>query len=838
MDLGDLGEVFTSTLADEIERETLREFSANSLGSHDTIRVTFFDFRHQTLLGGTQNSYAWSTAIVTGVDCDPGAFGAQVGSVSFVNGLSNVPRDEDGFVAVQIDPPEAGVKVYLHEAFTDGTTGGRYERRFPAAVTTSNGRANFSVPPNENGASVLTATVPARYASAEQRLTWAPGPNGTISPPIYNFDVSGFRGIVDKPVDFTYAIGNGGDLATCEVDWGEGNGWTPFTCPPRGLFGYSLTAARTISHTYINTGIVSPRFRFANSSGLTSETYAELSVTVPHHNTAPTIDDAAISAGHLTWTFRDPDVHDDFDCELRVEGPGHYLSRVWHRYPCSRSGDAPVDVSGASIALFRVTDGTASDSTMIGVDVNNAPELTAFAADPSPVAPGSPTTFSWSVSDPDGDPLTCGIDIDSDGIDDYTLSGSDCSPGGSQAHTYATAGSVQAILTVDDGRGGSAVATTTVKVEAPANLSPTARLTIRPGQQIEVGQQLDADASASSDADGTIVAYHFTDSRGNSHDGAATWTPPAFTSAGQPQVCVEVTDDGGATDQTCQTVQVVQPAPTGPDLVLAEYALPNIVPTLKNFSTWAIDEGSGFDLSATWTNLGDPVPDGTSFDFQLLRDGTAWKRHSIQMSNGQPVGNIERFNQLGKGLEPGSYAVSMVIDNQNTVAETDEGNNSASFSLTVNNLPPSADFTHGTQCLTATFTDASTDPGGSSDVTAWDWNFGDGTTSNTENPKHTYGSADTYNASLRVTDRSGAQSSRTTHAVTVAPCTGSLTVTISGLPERRERRRRRGGTKRVQRAPDRDRHAHRARPGLPTPSRRIRSRAAPTATPRARRARA
>ena len=226
MDLGDLGEVFTSTLADEIERETLREFSANSLGSHDTIRVTFFDFRHQTLLGGTQNSYAWSTAIVTGVDCDPGAFGAQVGSVSFVNGLSNVPRDEDGFVAVQIDPPEAGVKVYLHEAFTDGTTGGRYERRFPAAVTTSNGRANFSVPPNENGASVLTATVPARYASAEQRLTWAPGPNGTISPPIYNFDVSGFRGIVDKPVDFTYAIGNGGDLATCEVDWGEGNGWT------------------------------------------------------------------------------------------------------------------------------------------------------------------------------------------------------------------------------------------------------------------------------------------------------------------------------------------------------------------------------------------------------------------------------------------------------------------------------------------------------------------------------------------------------------------------------------------------------------------------------------
>src|SRR3989442_7805549 len=38
--------------------------------------------------------------------------------------------------------------------------------------------------------------------------------------------------------------------------------------------------------------------------------------------------------------------------------------------------------------------------------------------------------------------------------------------------------------------------------------------------------------------------------------------------------------------------------------------------------------------------------------------------------------------------------------------------------------------------LTCSFTDQSTDPDGS--VTNWQWNFGDGQTSNTRNPSHTY----------------------------------------------------------------------------------------------------
>lgn len=322
----------------------------------------------------------------------------------------------------------------------------------------------------------------------------------------------------------------------------------------------------------------------------------------------------------------------------------------------------------------------------------------------------------------------------------------------------------------------------TTPAPPPPNVPPTARLAVRPGVQIQVGGTITADASGSSDADGTIAGYQFTDGRGNHSTAGATWTPPAFANTGSYDICVVVTDDGGAADKTCQTVQVVKPAPQGPDLQLVQYAFPEISPTPTNLPTYGVDEGTGFTLDTTWTNAGDPVPDGTTFDFRIFRDGTTWKRHAITMSNGQPVGNRERFSGLGSTLAPGTYTVSMMIDSQNDVVETDESNNSRSFTLSVTNVAPTAAFTHSEQCLAVAFTDASTDPGGASDVVARHWAFGDGTTSTQTNPNHTYAGAGTYSVSLTVTDASGADSSPISHNVTVSACSVSLGVLIDGLP--------------------------------------------------------
>ena len=89
------------------------------------------------------------------------------------------------------------------------------------------------------------------------------------------------------------------------------------------------------------------------------------------------------------------------------------------------------------------------------------------------------------------------------------------------------------------------------------------------------------------------------------------------------------------------------------------------------------------------------------------------------------------------------------------------------------NNPPVANFTApacaaGTAC---TFTDASTDDVA---VTAWEWDFGDGTThATTASPSHTYAAPGTYNVKLTVTDGDGLTGQKTT-AVTV---TGTAVLT-------------------------------------------------------------
>jgi PKD repeat protein len=95
------------------------------------------------------------------------------------------------------------------------------------------------------------------------------------------------------------------------------------------------------------------------------------------------------------------------------------------------------------------------------------------------------------------------------------------------------------------------------------------------------------------------------------------------------------------------------------------------------------------------------------------------------------------------------------------------------------NTPPTANF--GVNCtgLDCTFSDSSSDAEGS--IKAWQWNFGDSTTSTDQNPAHSYTAAGTYNATLTVTDSAGASDSITKPVQVQAP-TVDLTCTNAAAP--------------------------------------------------------
>ena len=95
-------------------------------------------------------------------------------------------------------------------------------------------------------------------------------------------------------------------------------------------------------------------------------------------------------------------------------------------------------------------------------------------------------------------------------------------------------------------------------------------------------------------------------------------------------------------------------------------------------------------------------------------------------------------------------------------------------------LTPQAGFsasqTSGVGPLTVNFSDLS-----ENNPTAWDWNFGDGTTSQEQNPIHTYSTEGTYTVTLTATNACGSNTVTRTDFITVLPV-GQQTVThVAGM---------------------------------------------------------
>lgn len=126
------------------------------------------------------------------------------------------------------------------------------------------------------------------------------------------------------------------------------------------------------------------------------------------------------------------------------------------------------------------------------------------------------------------------------------------------------------------------------------------------------------------------------------------------------------------------------------------------------------------------------------------------------MSTGEPVSWIWDFGDGGASTErnpshtyakPGSYTVKLTILNEFGISA-----NTAKFVNPTLGDVPKPDFDFQADGLRVLFTDKS------EEAESWSWDFGDGASSTSKNPEHTYGQPGTYNVTLTARNKAGSAS--------------------------------------------------------------------------------
>jgi PKD repeat protein len=194
---------------------------------------------------------------------------------------------------------------------------------------------------------------------------------------------------------------------------------------------------------------------------------------------------------------------------------------------------------------IRIGPSTTEDFT-VDVLASSSPPVASFTFSPTAPKANQTTTFDASESyDPDGGDIT-----------NYTWDFSDGTPVSNVnvstiAHTYTQNGLYSVNLTVTDDEGNM----TSVVKDVPVGTAPVAAFTFSP-VAVSINQTVTFNATASSDADGTIVSYGWNFGDGNTTSVTNPTITHSYLSNGLKTVKLTVTDNDDLFNSIVKNVTV------------------------------------------------------------------------------------------------------------------------------------------------------------------------------------------------------------------------------------------------------------------------------------------
>ncbi|MDD5219951.1 MAG: PKD domain-containing protein, partial [Candidatus Bipolaricaulis sp.] len=288
------------------------------------------------------------------------------------------------------------------------------------------------------------------------------------------------------------------------------------------------------------------------------------------------------------------------------------------------------------------------------------------------------------------------------------------------------------------------------------NQAPTASFTFSPSSPT-TGTTVSFNASASTDPDGSIVAYTW--NFGDGVTGSGVTASHAYAVAGSYTVSLTVRDDDSATNSTTRTVTVQTPLVA--DLTVASLTYSPSAPVLGQsitFTVAVVNQGSAG--AGQFRVL---LDSGTSSTFVYVPQLGAGAGQSLTMT---------------LPLASSSQTFTARADDLGQIAEASESNNTRSVTISAGTPPPTAE-AGGPYTGTAGAPIAFNGYGSGGSITTYSWSFGDGTSAQGVAPSHAYSVPGTYTATLTVFGPGGQSSDSASVSVTAAQPALNATVALS-----------------------------------------------------------